>query len=332
MKILITGVNGQDGINMVNFLSNNNNDNKYQIFGSIRSNKNIIIDELKNITIIELNISNYNMIEENFIKISPDIIIHFAAEQPQIQQNNISLFETNTLSIIYFLEIINKYNKKCKFFSSGSSMEFGSKQDRFVNLNDICYPDTIYGISKFTNRYIVKYYRDNLNIFAVHCTLFSHESIYRKDIFFTKKIIINLIKIKKSLENNLPFEIIEIGNLFSKRDWSDSRDFIKAIWLMMNKDISDDYILSSGTEHTIKEFIDTCCECLYLNNCIWKLNSNELMELYCNDRLIIVQNKKYMRDNDFTLIGDNSLTKIKINWNPEISFKQMILDIIKNYN
>jgi GDPmannose 4,6-dehydratase len=352
-KILITGINGQDGSNMAKYLLSLNI--MCDLYGTIRNSYSSLknIEDIKNkINIIELDISKRDEIINIFLKIMPDIIINFASEQPQTQRNELILFETNTQSVITFLDCITKYKNTCRFFSSGSSMEYGTIKcqtfstvepeldaspkgvtlhdnitKKIVNIDDICNPDTIYGMSKLNNRYFVNYYRKKYSIFAIHCVFFSHESYGRSDVFFTKKIINSLINIKKSIMNNEIFEVLEIGNIDSKRDWSDSRDFIEAIWKMIESKKSNNYILSSGTEHSIEEFINICCNKLNLNNCIWK-NNNNLMELYYNDSMIIKQNEKFMRQDDFHLIGDIRDTKRLINWEPKISFEEMIDDII----
>lgn len=331
MKILITGINGQDGSNMAKFILKNNFGD-VQIFGTMRENSNTsnIINIIDNLNIVYLNLINANEIEKIFVQILPDMIFHFASAQPQTENNNVNLFAINTLSTINFLECINNYKKNCKFLSAGSSMEIGnSNANKFVNLNSVCNPDTIYGISKLTNRQMINFYREKYSLFVVHVVLFSHESIARNDVFLTKKIANQLCNIYKSINNNDSFDPIEIGNIYSMRDWSDSNDFVEAMWSMLNVDASNNYILSSGEEHSVKEYIDLCCTYINFKNLKWVINEkNNDFKLYSNDILIIKTNINLFRNNDFSLIGDNEITKQQINWTPKITFDNMVKNII----
>jgi GDPmannose 4,6-dehydratase len=332
MNILITGINGQDGSNLAKYIINMKNKN-YIIYGTTRKNSNLdnIKNIVKNINITEIDFINDNEIENMFLKIQPDIIFHFASAQPQTEKNNFNLFKINTLSTLQFLECINKYKKTCKFLSAGSCMEFGNNTDLKVNLSSNYKPDTIYGISKLNNNYLVEYYRNNYSIFATHVVLFSHESSARNDIFLTKKIAKKIINIKKNIDNNVYFEPLEIGNIYSTRDWSDSDDFIEAMWLMMNQQISKNYILSSGIEHTVKEYIELCCFYINLTNLKWEINEMNT-KLFSNGVLILKTNEQYYRNNDFAIIGDNYETLKYLNWKPKITFEKMVENIIYNCN
>ncbi len=335
MNILITGINGQDGSNMAKYILNLDNTNKYKIFGTIRDNSNLnnINDIVNNITIFKIDFVNDEEIENIFKQIMPDIIFHFASAQPQTEKNNYNLYKINTLSTLKFLECIHNHHKKCKFLSAGSSMEFTNinNENTVIDLNNESNPNTIYGISKMNNNYLVKYYRDELSIFAIHVILFSHESSARNEIFLTKKIAIQLNEIKKNIDNNCEYNAIEIGNINSVRDWSDSNDFVEAMWLMINANEPKNYILSSNTEHTVKDYIDLCCKYIKFDNLMWKITDNNAI-LYSNNNLIIKTNKKFYRPNDFALIGNNLETIQSLNWKPKITFEKMVENIINDIN
>ena len=357
LKILITGVTGQDGYNMVAFLLKQ--PLKYDIYGGYN---NKLVDDplLNNIKLIKLDLSNNENIEYCFKSILPDYFINFAGAQPQFEKNNIKMFQINTLSTIFILDCILKYNPNCKYFSAGSCMEYdistststststfdptstfdsipafdstidpnsssnstiNSNSIGIINIDTLTQPNTPYGISKLANRHLVEYYRNKFNIFAIHAILFNHDSYRRTEHFILKKII-NHLQIIKAGKIITP---IVCENIDICKDWSDSRDFIEAIWLMLNHSVPLTYILSSGKLNSLINFINIVCK--YLNiNTVWKEDNNKLL-LYHNNNIILIG--KHSKDNIF-IIGNNNETKKLLNWNPHITFEKMIFDMIFN--
>ena len=371
LKVLIIGITGQDGSNFARFLL------KYQtnleIYGSYNSENKLILisDIIKDIHVLKIDLNNLQNIEDVIKSIMPDYIINFSSAQPQFENNNINFFKINTLSTIHILDCIVKYKLNIKYFSAGSSLEFNNNNN-IINLTDKSEPNNIYGITKLSNRLIINYYKNKYNLFAVHAVLFNHDSASRSDDFISKKIISNLKNIKESIdnneniksinnnENNKSFEInnfkpFEINNIFTYRDWSDSRDFVEAIWLMMNTEKPDNYILSSGVEYSLFDFINVCLELLHFKDFEWKKedlerkkedlerkkedleSKKEDLESKKEDLLTILyyKNKKILISLSSIhingIIGNNSETKTLLNWKPRITFKNMINDIINNF-
>ena len=357
LKVLIIGITGQDGSNFARFLL------KYQtnleIYGSYNSENKLILisDIIKDIHVLKIDLNNLQNIEDVIKSIMPDYIINFSSAQPQFENNNINFFKINTLSTIHILDCIVKYKLNIKYFSAGSSLEFNNNNN-IINLTDKSEPNNIYGITKLSNRLIINYYKNKYNLFAVHAVLFNHDSASRSDDFISKKIISNLKNIKESIdnneniksinnnENNKSFEInnfkpFEINNIFTYRDWSDSRDFVEAIWLMMNTEKPDNYILSSGVEYSLFDFINVCLELLHFKDFEWKKEDlerkKEDLESKKEDLLTILyyKNKKILISLSSIhingIIGNNSETKTLLNWKPRITFKNMINDIINNF-
>ena len=350
LKVLIIGITGQDGSNFARYLL------KYktnlEIYGSYNSeNKLILISDItKDIHVLKIDLNNLQNIEDVIKSIMPDYIINFSSAQPQFENNNINFFKINTLSTIHILDCIVKYKTNIKYFSAGSSLEFNNNNNNnIINLTDKSEPNNIYGITKLSNRLIINYYKNKYNLFAVHAVLFNHDSASRSDDFISKKIISNLKNIKESIdnnENNENFEInnfkpFEINNIFTYRDWSDSRDFVEAIWLMMNTEKPDNYILSSGVEYSLFDFINVCLELLHFQDFEWKKedleSKKEDLESKKEDLLTILyyKNKKILISLSSIhingIIGNNSETKALLNWKPRITFKYMINDIINNF-
>jgi GDP-mannose 4,6-dehydratase len=331
MKVLITGVTGQDGSNMIRFLLN-----KYsniEIFGAIRrlsvQNHENIIDIIDNrFNLVNLDITDQQSIINNIKNLKPDYVLNFAAQSFVGESWNtpIQTFTTNTLSVMYFLEAIREFVPTCRFYSAGSSEEFGDVDYVPQDINHPCKPRSPYGASKCAARHIVKVYRESYNLYAIHCILFNHEGIRRGKEFVTRKITSNIARIKKELESGqepIPFEL---GNIYAKRDWSDSEDFVEAVWLMMNQEKPREYVLSSNETHTVKEFIDLACK--YANLDIeWQEDMIDETNtvLLSNGQIIMKISEKFYRPAEVDLLyGDSTETRLAIGWEPKISFEGLV--------
>ena len=324
--VLIIGITGQDGSNMARYLLEKY-DNNINIIGCYNNDNKIsnINDILNFITLYKLDLNDLNNINIVVEKYNPNYIINFASAQPQFENNNINFFKINTLSTIQFLDSIVKYNKNIKYFSAGSSLEY-SNNKKIINLNDKAEPDNIYGITKLTNRFIINYYKNKYNLFLIHAVLFNHDSPSRSDDFISMKIIKYLINVKKMIYENLNYEIFEINNIFTYRDWSDSRDFIEAIWLMMTHNNPDNYILSAYKEYSLYDLINISLIKLNYNDYEWKKENNNTILFYKNKKILV----SLLSDPVKNVIGDNTETIQKILWTPKITFEQMIDNIISN--
>lgn len=190
--VLITGVTGQDGSNMVRYLLSNYQD--INIYGatrrlSVKNHINILDIDDKRFTLINLDITDQQSIINAVSTIKPDYIINFAGQSYVGESWNtpIQTFTTNTLSVMYFLEAIKQYNPKCRFYSAGSSEEFGDVAYSPQDINHPLKPRSPYGASKCAARHLVKVYRESYGLFAIHCILFNHEGIRRGIEFVTRK-------------------------------------------------------------------------------------------------------------------------------------------------
>ena len=335
-KILITGVTGQDGSNMVRFLLKNTN---CIIYGAIRRlsviNHNNIEDINDNrFKLINLDISDQQSINNNIKKIKPDYVVNFAAQSFVGESWNtpVHTFTTNTLPVIYFLEAIREYVPKCRFYSAGSSEEMGDIDYSPQDLKHPMKPRSPYGASKCAARHLVKVYRESYNLFAIHCILFNHEGTKRGKEFVTRKISSNIARIKKEIENNKPVTPFELGNIYSIRDWSDSEDFVEAVWIMLNQDTPREYVLSSNEIHTVKEFIDLTCKYAELQ-VEWKIDEVNPLNtvLTYKDQIILKINEELYRPAEVDLLyGDSTETRVALNWEPKTSFNDLVKKMIDN--
>jgi GDPmannose 4,6-dehydratase len=334
-KVLITGVTGQDGSNMVRFLLQNTD---CQIYGSIRrlsvtNHENI--DDIKDnrFNLVLLDLTDSESIRSVVKTIMPDYIINFAAQSFVGSSWDIPVqtFCTNTLSVLHFLESIREYCPKCRFYSAGSSEEFGDVVYSPQDIHHPLRPRSPYGASKCSARHIVKVYRDSYNLFAIHCILFNHEGIKRGKEFVTRKITSNLARIKKELQNGSEVVPFQLGNITAVRDWSDSEDFVEAVWLMLNMETPREYVLSSNETHTVEEFIELACEAAELDF-KWEKTENEIdTKLLVNNKVIMEISEKFYRPAEVELLfGDSTESRKVLNWEPKVSFKQLVKKMVAN--
>lgn len=334
-KILITGVTGQDGSNMVRYLLKNTD---HIIYGAVRrlsvpNHKNI--SDIKDTRFIKVNLdlldqqSIYNCVK----KINPDYIINFAAQSfvGESWNSPILTFTTNTLPIIYFLEAIREINPKCRFYSAGSSEEMGDVEYSPQDLNHPLKPRSPYGASKCAARHLVKVYRESYNLFAIHCILFNHEGTRRGNEFVTRKITTNIARIKKEIDEGLEITPFDLGNIFSYRDWSDSEDFVEAVWKMLNRDTPREYVLSSNETHTVKEFLELACEYAGIK-VDWHIDETNPLntKLFYNGKVIMYINEQLYRPAEVDLLlGDSTETRKEIEWEPKITFKELVKKMVE---
>jgi GDPmannose 4,6-dehydratase len=337
-KILITGVTGQDGSNMVRYLLKETNCNIYGAVRRLSVSNHINIEDIKDsrFELIQLDILDHQSIYNNIKNIQPDYVINFAAQSfvGESWNSPIQTFTTNTLPIMYFLEAIREIVPNCRFYSAGSSEELGDVDYSPQDLQHPLKPRSPYGASKCAARHLVKVYRESYNLFAIHCILFNHEGVRRGKEFVTRKITSNIARIKKEMETNIKVTPLELGNISSIRDWSDSEDFVEAIWKMINQETPREYVLSSNEIHSVKEFIDLTCKYAGLENekLKWIIDENNPLNtvLLYNGITIIKINEKLYRPAEVDLLyGDSNETRLALGWEPKVSFQDLVKKMIE---
>jgi GDPmannose 4,6-dehydratase len=335
LKVLITGVTGQDGSNMVRYLLKNTN---CIIYGAVRRLSVPNHENIKDINDSRFILINLDLLDQQSIynavkKINPDYIINFAAQSfvGESWNSPVVTFTTNTLPVIYFLEAIKDINPKCRFYSAGSSEEMGDIDYSPQDLKHPMKPRSPYGASKCAARHLVKVYRESYNLFAIHCILFNHEGIRRGTEFVTRKITKNIARIKKEIDENRDIKLFELGNINSIRDWSDSEDFVEAVWIMLNRDEPREYILSSNEMHTVKEFLDLTCEFAGLKT-EWVVDEENPVntKLLYNGKVIMQINPELYRLAEVELLyGDSMETRKIIGWEPKTDFRGLVKKMIE---
>jgi GDPmannose 4,6-dehydratase len=289
--VFVTGVTGQDGSHMVDYLLKNTD---YTIFGgarrlSIKNHENIKhLENNPRFQLINFDLSDAHSISKTIEQIKPDYFINLAAQTfvGSSWDFPAQTWECNTTGIIHILEAIRQHQPTCRFYNAGSSEEYGNVAYTPQDEDHPARPRSPYGASKSAARQLVKVYRESYNMYAVQGLLFNHEGTRRGEEFVTRKLTKGVSRIKQALINGKTFEAIELGNVYAKRDWSDAEDFVDGIWRMLNQeqyrdDLKDlptgrlllpgettktlqkelvskikEYVLSSNETHTIKEFVE----------------------------------------------------------------------------
>ena len=321
---LITGISGQDGAYLASFLLNKG----YKVIGTDRRSARSNLWRLRKlgienkIKIEELEIGEMYEIERFFKKYKFDEVYNLAAQSFVGTSFNSPLTTANItgLGVLRILEAIRNYSPKTKFYQASSSEMFGNSYKKKQNENTNFNPQSPYAVSKVFGHYITKNYRDSYNIFAVSGILFNHESPLRGQEFVTKKIISGLVKIAKK-----DLDFIELGNINSKRDWGYAKEYVEAMWKMMQQKIPIDYVICSGKTQTVKNFINESTKYLKLKTKWVGKDFNQKLINLDNNKVIIKINRKLFRPSEVNILrGDSSLAKRNIKWKTNTNLKKLI--------
>ncbi len=324
---LITGVNGQDGSYLAQFLLKK----KYTVIGTYRKTnpnlyglkklnieKKIILKkmDLKNISEIKYIFNNYKINE-----------VYNLASQSHVNDSFINPSKTlhiNARSVLEILEIIRKKNYKIKFYQASSSEMFGNSKSNKQSEKTKFNPISPYGASKLFAHFLTKIYRESFKLYAVSGILFNHESPLRNEKYVTSKIIRGLINIK-----NNKIKKIQLGNINIKRDWGYSKDYVVQMWRMMQLKKPTDFIIATGKSHSLKQFINIAAKEIGVK-AIWKGKGINLKLINKKDNKVIISiNKKLYRPTDvISTRGDISKARKYLKWKPKTNFLQLIRILI----
>lgn len=327
---LVVGITGQDG----SFLAELLLEKGYIVHGIIRrsatfNTQNIdhIFDKLHlhhgDIT-DSMNI--YNIIS----KVRPCEIYNLSAMSHVKVSHDIEnyTFQTNTLGVLNILQSVKNLGmeKTCKIYQASTSEQFGNTSDGSLLLNEKSpqKPVSVYGISKMAAEHLCNMYRDAYGMFVVNSLLFNHESPRRGGTFVTQKIARYVGKDDFS-------KPLQLGNLNATRDWGHSRDYVYGIWLMLQQKTPDNYVLATGETHAVREFVELAFEEIGIK-ILWKGSGvDEVGVNTLTGETIVQVNKKYYRDIDIEcLIGDASKAKRELGWEPKITFKGLVSEMVQS--
>jgi GDPmannose 4,6-dehydratase len=338
-KVIVTGVTGQVGSYMADFLLKFTN---VKVYGAIRrlsvpNHDNIKHIKNPNFELIEMDLGDEHSINACIEEIKPDYFINFAANSfvGLSWKMPVNHFQNNTMAVLHQLEAIRKHCPSCRYYNAGSSEEFGDVIYSPQDLKHPLRPRSPYGASKAAARQIVKVWRDSYDIFAIQGFLFNHESERRGEEFVSRKITKGVAKIVKSIhQGGANFEPLELGNLDAQRDWSHAEDFVRAVWLMLKQDKPKDYLLASGETHTVREFVELAFDNAGIQGYWSGEGVNEVYKLRGEvpvDITLLKINEKFYRPAEVELLlGDPSEAQKELNWEKTVDFPDLVRRMCEN--
>ena len=336
-KALITGITGQDGYYLAKLLLKKN----YQVYG-IKRRTSLIntqrIDEFfhnkkiynKKFIVFHGDMTDSSSLISILNKIKPDEIYNLAAQSHVQVSFEIPEYTANSdaIGVLRLLEAVRsaKLANKTKIYQASTSELYGKVTEIPQNEKTPFYPRSPYAIAKQYAYWIMVNYREAYGMFTCNGILFNHESPLRGETFVTRKITIGLSKIKLGLQNELV-----LGNLNAKRDWGHAKDYAEAMWKMLQLKKPDDFVIATGKQYSVKDFVNTSAKYLGMNIKWTGKGIDEKGIDKKTGKTIIKIGKKYFRPTEVeTLLGDAKKAKTVLNWKPKTSFNQMVKEMVTN--
>ena len=327
-KALITGITGQDGSYLAELLL----EKGYEVYGTMRRKSvvdygnvehikdkiNLIYADMTDIVslIRAMKISQadevYNLAAQSFVATS--------WEQP------ITTTEIDALGVTNMLEAIRTIKPECKFYQASTSEMFGLVQEMPQTEKTPFYPRSPYGVAKLYGHWITKNYRESFGMFACSGILFNHEGERRGKEFVTRKITNAVARIKLGLQDH-----VELGNMDSKRDWGHAKDYVNAMWLMLQQPEADDYVIATGETRTIREFVEAAFACIDMNIKWHGTGENETGVDEKSGKTVVKVNPIFYRPAEVeVLLGNPAKAESKMGWKRNISFDEMVAKMVEN--
>ena len=311
---LITGITGQDGSYLAEFLLKKG----YSVHGLVRrvaaEDKSHRFWRLKNfinkLKIHAGSLESYASIINIITKIKPHEIYHLGAQSyiDYAFKDEFSTINTNINGTHFLLSAIKEFSPKTKFYFAGSSEMFGKVREIPQTEKTPFYPRSVYGISKVAGFDLTRNYREAYNLFCCSGILFNHESPRRGFEFVTRKITHAVARIKFGLQKDL-----KLGNMDAKRDWGHAKDYVEAMWLMLNKKKPDDYVISTGKHYTVRDFAKLAFELVDLDY----------------KKYVKIEKNLYRPSEVESLLGNCKKAKRELKWRPKYDFKKLVEDMVK---
>lgn len=338
-KIIITGVTGQDGSHMADYLLKLfEGQEDFMIYGAVRrlsvkNHENILhLENEPRFQLINMDLNDAHSMRDVIIDIQPDYFINFAAQSfvAGSWDYPIQTWDTDADAVLHILESIRRFAPHCRFYNAGSSEEFGDVICTPQNEAHPLRPQSPYGAAKCAARHIVRVYRESYGLYAIQGWLFNHEGTRRGLDFVTRKISYSVAKIKHALEMDKQIPVLELGNIDAKRDWTDAEDFMEGVWMMLNQDRPKNYVLASGEMHSVREFLDESLKCAGIEFISKGKEDDE--KYYTKDGKLLFQvNPKFYRPAEVhKLCGDCSLAEQEMGWTRKTGFLGLVKKMYEN--
>lgn len=361
--VIVTGVTGQDGSFMVDYLLRQNDAN-IEIFGGARRlsvSNHINIDHLANeprFHLINFDLTDTHSISQIIASLQPSYFINFAAQSfvKASWDFPAQTWETNTTSVLHILEAIRLHAPSCRFYNAGSSEEFGDVSYTPQDEKHPSRPRSPYGASKAAARQLVKVYRDSYHLYAIQGWLFNHEGTRRGEEFVTRKITKAIAEIKLALKQNREIKPLELGNMDAARDWSDAEDCVDAVWRMLNQEVYNhlwlptnpvvietckntkelskhikEYVVSSDHSYSIRRFVtEAFAEAGIEGEWIGDKENEKFINLK-NRKTFLRINPAYYRPAEVDkLCGNSTAIRTDLGWSPKTDFRGLVKKMVQN--
>jgi GDPmannose 4,6-dehydratase len=307
---LITGITGQDGSFLAEFLLARG----YRVVGMTRRSSTDVHERIQHI-VDEIEFVSGDLLDQSSISsivaaVKPDEIYNLAAQSfvPTSWTQPVLTGEFTALGVTRVLEAIRNAGREIRFYQASSSEMFGKVRESPQNETTPFYPRSPYGVAKVYGHWITVNYRESYDLYAVSGILFNHESQRRGKEFVTRKISDGVARIKLGLQNEL-----RLGNLDARRDWGYAGDYVRAMWLMLQQQRAEDYVIATGRQHSVRDFVRLAFAAADLD---W-------------ERYVVVDPRFYRPAEVDVLVGDASKARRELGWEPEVSFEELVEQMVR---
>ena len=311
-RALITGINGMDGSHLADFLL----EKGYNVFGMERrsssKNRTNTLHLEDKITFLNGDLTDQNSLLRCLKESNPDEVYNLASQSFVGESWNTpeQTGDVTGLGVLRMLEAIREYEKPIKFYQASTSEMFGRMVENPAKETTPFYPRSPYGVAKLYGHWITKNYRESYGMFNCSGILFNHESERRGIEFVTRKISDGVARIHLGIQDK-----ILLGNLDAKRDWGYAPDYVRSMWMMLQQDKPDDYVVATSVAHSIREFLDIAFKQIGITD--W-------------DKYIL-QDERYMRPAEVAVLcGDSTKTRENLGWKPFVTFEEMVSKMVAN--
>lgn len=327
-RVLITGITGQDGSYLAELLL----EKGYEVYGLVRRKSKLDFNNAEHlkgrVTFLFGDMTDSASLLRAMEIAKPDEIYNLAAQSfvTTSWETPLSTADINAIGVTKLLEAVRLVKPETRVYQASTSEMFGKVQAVPQNEKTPFYPRSPYGVSKLYGHWIIKNYRESYGMFACSGILFNHESERRGAEFVTRKITISVARIQAGLQ-----ECLELGNLNASRDWGHSADYVRAMWLMLQQDKADDFVVATGETHTVRDFVSKAFRAAGMELEFHREGVKEFATLKGTNRVLVKVNPEFFRPAEVDLlIGDAAKAKTVLGWEPKISYDELVCRMVKS--
>jgi GDPmannose 4,6-dehydratase len=322
-RALITGITGQDGAYLARYLVGKG----YKVIGAVRRNSNTSTSRLvelgihRDIEFVDLELNEYSNIQRVLERTQPDELYNLAAQSfvSASWEQPIYTADSNAMGVARILEAMRQLKLTTRYYQASTSEMYGKVQSISQNEQTAFHPRSPYGVSKVFGHFLTVNYRESFGMHASSGILFNHESPLRGMNYVTRKITLSLARI---IQGQL--DVLELGNIEAKRDWGFAEEYVQGMWLMLQREVPDDYVLATGKTSSIRNFVDEVCKTLDIA-VEWEGEGENARAIERRSgRLLIKVNPKYFRPADVDMVlGDASKARSVLGWEPKVELPEL---------